>query len=123
MLCRHCSADVPDDSRYCPVCGKPLASSALMAAAWRTREQTASAPSASLLQVPVSSGARALRIGLLLVLDVAMAGVGGFLIASYLDQRSQPAAVPAPSESVERDVRGSQGQAPSDSDRLPTAAM
>lgn len=112
MRCPHCAGDIPAGSRFCGICGRNItispggelsggdAGGALQAAAW----PALGAPgvgdalgSMSLFELPVSRGARTVKLALVLLLDAVLAGAGIVMIWTYLAARHEsPPAPPAP---------------------------
>jgi hypothetical protein len=128
MQCRHCAGEIPDRSRFCPICGqrleglsdpgnhgtagqlgvareRPVAAAAqraysLAAAASEAGNRPAYTPDpgasepellasgSSLLAVPVSRGARLVRLAAVLLVDLVLAGSGLLMISSYCSART-----------------------------------
>jgi|GEM_PF-3423778 len=96
MRCPHCVGEIQDGSVFCGICGKPTAadgrSAGASSSAARTGERSGAtrqpdATSPSLFELPVSPGARAVRIAVVLVLDALLLIAGIAMIVSYLNDR------------------------------------
>ncbi len=83
MRCPHCSGELPPESQYCGVCGLNINTSH-------------NHLSPSLFALPVSKGARAVRVAMVLGINLLMAGAGVTLIIQYLHKRDQVAHASAP---------------------------
>lgn len=80
MHCPHCQGEIPPNSQFCGICGTSIESSSL------TNSKV------SLFAIPVSRGAKKLRIALIVGLNVAMFGAGIWLALGYLNKRELAAA-------------------------------
>lgn len=80
MHCPHCQGEIPPNSQFCGICGTSIESSSL------TNSK------ASLFAIPVSSGAKKIRIALIVGLNTAMFGAGIWLALGYLNKRELAAA-------------------------------
>lgn len=111
MRCPNCAGEVPAGSRFCGICGRnvtaapePVAQvlgSASGGGQWPAAAARAEAqPAMSLFELPVSRGARAAKMALVLVLDAILAGAGIVMILSYLDAREATPAKRAPGPAV-----------------------
>ena len=102
MRCPHCAGEILDGSRFCGICGRRLASATIPAVtaaggqaepSGPVRSAAPGKPRAELIPVseagvapielPISRGARWARIVAVLALDVALAGAGVAMIASF----------------------------------------
>jgi hypothetical protein len=117
MRCRQCAAELPHASRFCGICGTPVAAAVGERVPGSPPDSgvgaagPAPAPevSGSRLELPVSLGARRVRLALVLALDLLLAGAGVAMVASYLDARraaadrapADPPPAPAPAAQVD----------------------
>ena len=113
MRCPHCAGEIPAGSRFCGICGRNItispggeftggdAAPAVQAVPWPAGGAPVAAGEAlgsmSLFELPVSRGARTVKLALVLLLDAILAGAGVVMIWTYLAARRQsPPPPPAP---------------------------
>jgi outer membrane biosynthesis protein TonB len=90
MRCPHCRGEIPPGSQFCGVCGNNVTTPPTSGGSSRPRGSDP-ALSPSLFELPVSPGARRARVGMLLALNLLLAGGGIALFNGYLDKREQAA--------------------------------
>lgn len=93
VRCPHCAAEIEDGSSFCGVCGRRTL--AVPAQKPPPPEPGTSLASSSVFELPVNPGARALRVALVLALDVVLAGSGVAMAASWWKSRERATPVVA----------------------------
>ena len=102
MRCSHCRGEIPKGSRFCGVCGRsvdmPLSPEAAASTTHMPSGGYSSAgrergdSSASLFELPVSPGAKRLRIALIALLNLLLLGGAAALVLGYFGKRDKAAA-------------------------------
>ncbi len=120
MRCPHCRGEIPEVSHFCGVCGQDVtrpptgvAKSGGYAGASSGVRHTQSG-SSSLFELPISTGARRARLGMLVVLNLLLALGGVALINGYMNKRdlaAQAAGLPG--------AESSSSSAPTSTDSTP----
>lgn len=95
MRCPHCRGEIPPESQFCGVCGQNIHISQIGTPSQKGPVLSASDAelSASLFALPVSQGARRIRVGLILGINLLMVGAGIALLLGYFDKRAESAKV------------------------------
>lgn len=93
MRCPHCRGEIPPESQFCGVCGQNIHISqiGLPSAPIAGPGPNDAGLSPSLFDLPVSQGARAVRVAMVLGLNLLMLGGGIALFAEYLHKRDRVA--------------------------------
>ena len=96
MRCPHCRGEIPPESQFCGVCGQNIHISQIGSPAQKPVLAASDAElSASLFALPVSQGARRVRVGLILGINLLMVGAGIALLLGYFDKRAEASKVVA----------------------------
>jgi hypothetical protein len=102
MRCPHCAGEILDGSRFCGICGRQCAApaapmtlppdgSAKAPAAASANVGRSGMSSMSLFELPVSRGARMVRVFAVLALDAVLVVAGIAMIVSYMNDRDRAA--------------------------------
>ncbi len=97
MRCPHCRGEIPPESQFCGVCGQNIHISQIGTPSQKEPALATSDSelSASLFALPVSSGARRVRVGLIVGINLLMVGAGIALLLGYFDKRAEASKVVA----------------------------
>ncbi len=91
MRCPHCRGEIPEESQFCGVCGQNIHIVQVGSPQPSEPRYTAgdSGLSPSLFDLPVSPGARRIRIAMVLGLNLLLIGGGITLFIEYLHKRDR----------------------------------
>ena len=103
MRCPHCAGEILDGSRFCGICGRQCAAPAAPLTLppdgrvsagdiARGSQGSGGLSSLSLFELPVSRGARVIRILAVLALDAALVVAGIAMMVSYMNDRDRAGA-------------------------------